>query len=139
MARNIFADITPRGTRSVFMETFRNEPQVFLQFATKVESDAPDEEHVWLGALPNPRQFLSGRNLVGIRDFTYNVVNNEYELSFIIDQNSLEDDRHNLVGRRIKDASRVWFQYQDQLFADLLNNGQTDNSYDGVSFFNNSH
>ncbi len=141
MARNIYANITARGTKGVFMEKLETVPQIWEKFAQTIPSDAPDEEHVWMGNVPNPREFISQRSLVGIRDFTYNVANKEYELSFIIDQNSLEDDRHGLINRRISEAAQVWAAFKDVLFAALMNDGQTsgNNSYDGVTFFNNSH
>lgn len=141
MARNIYSNITARSTKGVFMEKFNTVPQFWQNYAQTIPSDSPDEEHVWLGNVPSPREFISGRNLVGIRDFTYNVPNKEYELSFIIDQTSLEDDKHGLVNQRIGEMATIWTRYRDVLFAALLNDGQTTgrNSYDGVTFFNDSH
>lgn len=141
MARNIFADVTARGTMAQFKEAQATVPTIWDKFSQHIDSDAPDETHVWLGMLPQPREFVSGRSFQGFRDFTYNVSNNEYELSFLIDQNSIEDDRHGLINSRIADAARVWTMYRDVLFAALMNNGTTsgNNSYDAVTFFNDSH
>ena len=141
MARNIYANITARGTRSSFQEKLNMVPTIWDTFAQTIPSDAPDEQHVWMGDVPDPREFLSQRNLVGIRDFTYNVANKEYELSFIIDQNSMEDDKHGLINSKISDAATIWATFRDVLFAALMNDGQTsgNNSYDGVTFFNDSH
>jgi hypothetical protein len=141
MARNIFSNITARGTQAKFAEALATVPSIWDKFTQEIPSDAPDETHVWLGMLPQPREFLSGRSFQGFRDFTYNVANKEYELSFIIDQNTVEDDRHGLIAKRISDAANAWATYKDVLFAALCNNGGSTgyNSYDGVTFFNDSH
>jgi len=141
MATNIYANITARGTQAAFQEAMATVPQIWPQFCQTVSSDAPDEDYVWLGRIPDPREYIHGRNYVGIRDFTYNVVNQEHELSFIIDQTSMEDDRHGLCNRRVAEAAKVWVEYHDVLFAAACNNGASTgyNSFDGVSFFNDSH
>lgn len=139
MATNVFRRITQRGTESVFQEKLDLLPQKWDRFAQTIQSDAPDEEHVWMGNVPNPRQFLHQRNLVGISDFTYNVANQTYELSFKIDRTSMEDDRHGLGTTRIAQAAQVWGAFKDVQFAAMMNAGQTDTGYDGVSFFNDSH
>ena len=141
MARNIFSNITAAGTKAQFREAQATLPTIWDKFAQTIDSDAPSETHVWLGMLPQPREFVSGREFQGFRDFTYTVDNNEYELSILIDQNTKEDDRHSLIETRIRDMARVWFMYKDVLFAALMNNGTSSgyNSYDGVTFFNDSH
>ena len=141
MARNIFANITARGTKAQFAEAQATVPQIWPQFTQTVDSDAPDETHVWLGMLPQPREFVSGRSFQGFRDFTYNVLNKEYELSWVVDRNSIEDDRHGLINQRTTDAAKLWVMYKDVLLAAALNGGATsgNNSYDGVTFFNDTH
>lgn len=141
MARNIFANITARGTKAQFAEAMATIPTIWDKFTQTVDSDAPDETHVWLGMLPQPREFVSGREFQGFRDFTYNVANKEYELSYLIDQNSVEDDKHGLINQRTRDAAKLWAMYRDVLFAALVNAGATagNNSYDAVTFFNDAH
>lgn len=141
MARNIFANITARGTKAQFAEAMATVPTIWDKFAQTIDSDAPDETHVWMGMLPQPREYVSGRSFQGFRDFTYNVANKEYELSFIIDQNSVEDDKHGLINQRIRDAAKLWASFKDVQFAALMNNGASSgyNSYDGVTFWNASH
>ena len=141
MATNIFANITARGTMAQFQNAMSTTPTVWQNHCQIVTSDAPDETHVWAGMTPRPREFISGRSFQGIRDFTYNIPNREYELSFIIDQNSMEDDRHGLMNSRIAEAGQVWSQYKDQLFGTLLEDGSgtnQGNAYDGNTFFNAS-
>jgi phage major head subunit gpT-like protein len=135
MAHNIFANITARGTLNAFREALANIPTVWDKHVQTITSSAADEQHVWMGNLPEPRELLDSRSFVAIRDFTYTVANNEYELSFIIDQNSMEDDQHGITNRRIAEAAQVWATYKDSLFATLLINGETSTeTFDSTTF-----
>lgn len=142
MATNVLNKITQRGVETKFKEKLSQIPTIWDKFCQIIKSpDAPDAEHTWLGMIPQPREFLNGRELASIRDFTYNVVNKEYELTFMFDQTTMEDDSGGLCWQRISDAAGIWAKYKDQLFATLINNGATSgyNSYDAVTFFNASH
>ncbi len=138
---NVFANITARGVKAQFNEAMASYPSVWQNHCTTIPSDAPDEEHAWLGMLPKPREFVSGRNFEGIHDFTYNVANKEYELSFVIDQNSIEDDRNGEINGKIANAAEVWASYKDDQFASLLESGATAGYTDftGSVFFNDTH
>lgn len=139
MATNIFANITARGTSAVFKNAMAQAPNVWENHVLKVPSDTPDEQHVWMGMTPVPREFVSGRSFQGMRDFTFNLTNKEYELSFIIDQNSVEDDKHGLINTRVSEAALVWSTFKDSLLATLIQDGDgtnQGNAYDGNTFFN---
>ncbi len=139
MATNIFANITQRGTQNQFQNAMVSTPTIWQNHVKTVTSDAPDETHVWMGMTPQPREFIAGRSFQGIRDFTFNLENKEFELTFVIDQNSVEDDRHGLINDRIAEAAQVWAQYKDSRFATLLQDGDgtnQGNAYDGNTFFN---
>lgn len=135
MAQNIFSNITQRGTKALFDEAMAAAPNVWQKHCQVIPSDAPDEAHVWLGTMPVPREMVSGRTYAGMRDFTFTVTNKEYEMSLIVDQTTLEDDRHGLVLGKIRDALGVWAQFKDSLFGTLLINGETDTlAFDGLAF-----
>ncbi len=135
MAHNILANITSRGTLAAFRNELANIPQVWPQHFQTITSTAADEQHVWLGNLPEPRQLLDERSMVAIRDFTYTVANNEYELSFKIDQVTMEDDQHSLIQRRITEAAQVWATFKDSQFAALLIAGETSTAtFDSTTF-----
>lgn len=125
MARNIFANITARGVKSQFNEAFEAAPQVWKNYCQEIPSDSKDEEYAWAGMVPAPREYVSGRNLVGINDFTYNIANKEYELSFIIDQTSVEDDKQGEINAKIANVAQVWADFHDWTFTQLLENGAT--------------
>ena len=125
MARNIFANITKNGVKAQFNEAFEKAPNVWQNYCQEIPSDSKDEDHAWLGMVPKPREYVSGRNLVGINDFTYNLKNQEFELSTIIDQTSLEDDKNNEWVGKISNMAEVWADFHDWTFTQLLENGAT--------------
>jgi len=135
MATTILANITARGTRADFVDAIGTAPNVWMKHCKQVESDAPDERYTWLGMLPIPRRFISERNIQGVRDFTFTVENFEYEMSFIVDQKTGEDDRHGTVQARIKEIAEVYATFKDSLFASLLIAGESStDTYDGTAF-----
>ena len=138
MAIVTFDNVTARGTKAKFMNALDTIPQVWSLHSQQIPSDAPDENHVWLGMVPEPRLFVAGRDFVDIGDFSFVLTNNEYELSFVVDQNSVEDDRHGLLAKRITDMATVWATFKDSLFAALMIAGESDPAFDGTSFHNAS-
>lgn len=138
MATNVFANITTKGTIAQFHQAMELQPNVWEKHVQRIDSDAASEQLVWPGFLPNPREFISHRNLVGIRDFTYTVENKTYELTYKIDRVSAEDDQHAMIQMRNSEAAEVWAGFKDSQFATLLINGESGtlgiDTLDGAAF-----
>lgn len=136
MATNVFANITQKGTLAQFSQALETAPNIWRNHVMEIPSDAPTETHVFAGTLPVPREFISGREFGGIRDFKFDVPNKTFELSFMIDRESMEDDRHGLINRRIAEAAEVWATFKDFQFAALLTDGDSALSpIDALAFF----
>lgn len=136
MATNIFSNITQKGTIANFMQAMANTPTIWEEHVQRVSSTAASEQYVWPGFLPVPREFLSGRNFQGIIDFTYTVTNGEFEMSFLIDRKSMEDDQHGMINSRIQEAAEAWATFKDfQFITELLVEGDTlTTTFDGTAF-----
>lgn len=134
---NIFANITAQGVNAAFIEAMKGVPQWWTNYCTMVPASAEVERLTWPGMLPQPREMISGRNFAGIRDFTYNVTNLEYELTFGIDRKSVEDDQTGGINMRIQEAAEVWAQFKNKQAADMFTNGATAGNvaFDGTVFF----
>jgi len=139
MAANIFANVTTRGVKAEFMEAMDGAPTVWDKHCQIIPSDAKDENHAWLGTLPIPRHKLSGRNFQSLRDFTLTITNRTYEMSYVIDRDTAEDDQTGFVARANQDAALAWSTFHDSLFSTLIEAGTSDNAFNGTSFFNDSH
>lgn len=136
MAINVFANITQKGTKADFYQAMEVAPNIYKNHCMITQSTAKSETYTFPGMLPAPREFISGRSFAGIRDFTYNLVNKRYELSFLIDRDSMADDQHGQINMRIAEAAEVWATYLDFLFVALLNAGNVSGSvaFDGTTF-----
>ena len=101
-----------------------------------VSSTTAQETYAFPGFIPEPRRFLSERNLVDIRDFTFNLENYEYELSFKIARKYWEDDQTGLIKARVREVAEVLATFDDSLFGTLLQNGNVsgNNGWDGTIF-----
>lgn len=136
MATNVFSNITTKGTIANFHQAMELQENVWQKHVMNVPSDAPQEQYVWPGFLPQPRKFLDGRTLIGIRDFTYTQENEEFELSFLIDRKSMEDDQHSMINMRISEAAEVWAGFKDSQLSTLLINGES--ATDGIDTIDGS-
>lgn len=124
-----------KGAQAAFHETLDKIPQVWDKHCAIYPSDTAVEPHAFPGFIPRPREFVNGRQIQGLRDFTYNIENNEYELSIAIDRKYFEDDQTGLIAERMKEMAEVWGTYKDYLFAALLVAGTTGTAFDGTAFY----
>ena len=138
MANNKFQTITANGVLAKFEEALGASRRVYESVTQTINVTGPDQTHVWLGNVPQPSQRLGSAVLSGIREFSFNVANQEYVLVFLIDQNSIEDDQQNLIDQKISDASGVWAIFKDAQLSTLLQNGGTDTAWDGNAFFHDT-
>lgn len=140
MARNIFQTITQRGVNAAFMEAIDTAPEVWDAHTTKVDSKVPSELYTWLGTVPQPREHLGSRLWQQFNEFSFTVENNSYELSFIIDRDSFDDDSQNAAQKRIAEVAEAWANYKDALFAALLVAGATStDTFSGDAFYKDTH
>lgn len=139
MATNIFSNITVKAIEGLFMEVMGKAPNIFRNHCMIQNSTSPQETYSWLGTLPVPREFLNARSFQGLRDFTVTLVNNTYEMSFIVQRNTLEDDSLDQIKTRITEVAEVWATFDDSLFATLLEAGASStDTFDGTTFFDDT-
>lgn len=135
MARNQFAVVTQRGVKSTFLEAMSKAPNVYLNHCEVVSSDAPDEKYPWLGAVPIPRELLGAREFQQFREFSHTVTNRGYELSFIIERDSFDDDQVGSIQGRIAEVAEAYAHFKDGQFGSLLIDAETStDTFDGTTF-----
>jgi phage major head subunit gpT-like protein len=140
MARNIFHTITQRGVNAAFMEAIGSAPNVWDTHTSKVDSQNASELYTWLGTVPQPRQHLGSRLWQQFNEFSFTVENNSYELSFIIDRDSMADDSLNAAQQRISQVAEVWANYKDVLFQAILAAGASStDTFSGDAFYKDTH
>jgi phage major head subunit gpT-like protein len=130
-----------KGLRSEFFNRFNAATTYFQDLSTRIQSSSDSETYKWLGALPRMREWGTGRVARGLRTESYSVENLKYEATLEVDRDEIADDKTGQIRIRIGELAERAATHKDYLISQLLINGETAgfNSYDGVSFFNNSH
>ncbi len=130
-----------KGLRSEFFNRFNAATTFFQDLSTRIESRSDTETYKWLGSLPRMREWGTGRLAKGMGSESYSIENLKYESTLEVDRDEISDDKTGQIRIRIAEMAERAATHKDFLISQLLINGETAgfNSYDGVSFFNNSH
>lgn len=129
-----------KGLLTNFFEGFNAAETSWDKVATKVPSTARSETYGWLGSVPRLREMKGERVPKKLLEYSYTLVNKEFEASIEVDHADLKDDQtgqYGVLARSIGEAAKT---YPDELiFTDLLPNGFTQLAYDGQYFFDTDH
>ncbi len=130
-----------KGLRSEFFDRFNAVTTYHQDLCTRIQSNSDSETYKWLGSIPRMREWGTGRVARGIRSESYSVENLKYEATLEVDRDEISDDKTGQIRVRIGELADRAATHKDYLISQLLINGETAgfNSYDGVSFFNDSH
>ncbi len=130
-----------KGLRSEFFSRFDGATTLFQDIATRIQSSSDIETYKWLGSLPRMREWGQGRVAKGIGAESYSIENLKYESTLEVDRDEISDDKTGQIQIRVAELAQRAASHKDYLIAQLLINGETAgfDSYDGVSFFNQSH
>lgn len=141
MALTVLPNLITKGVQATFHDALATYPSFYPAHCTVLNSNTKVEPYAMAGFMPQPRLFLDERSIQTVRDFTFNVTNNEYELSLAIKRSDIEDDQTGTMMMRVREAAEVWAQYKDYLFTQLIANGATSgyNGFDGTTFYADSH
>lgn len=130
-----------KGLRSEFFNRLDATTKYFQDLSTRIQSNSDSETYKWLGSVPRMREWGTGRVAKGVGNESYSVENLKYEATLEVDRDEIADDKAGQIRIRIGELAQRAATHKDYLIAQLLINGETAgfNSYDGVSFFNDSH
>ncbi|MCH7591724.1 MAG: Mu-like prophage major head subunit gpT family protein [Planctomycetes bacterium] len=130
-----------KGLRSEFFSRFNETTTHFHDLATRIQSNSDSETYKWLGSTPRMREWGTGRVAKGVRTESYSVENLKYESTLEVDRDEIADDKTGQIRIRIGEMAQRAATHKDFLISQLLINGESAgfNSFDGVSFFNDSH
>jgi len=130
-----------KGLRSEFFNRFEGTSTYYQDLATRIVSTGDSETYRWLGTVPKMRAWGTGRLAKGLRTESYSVENQKYEATVEVDRDEIADDQTGQIRVRVSEMAERAATHKDYLVANLLIYGETSgyNSYDGVTFFNDSH
>jgi len=141
MAAIVGTGLSTAGLRSEFFERYNAQLSHFADLSTRIPSTRDSESYKWLGSIPKMREWGTGRRAAGIRTESYSVENQKYESTLEVDRDEISDDQTGQIRVRVQELAVRAATHKDFLISELLKNGATSgfNSYDGVSFFNDTH
>jgi phage major head subunit gpT-like protein len=132
------------GLKSAFHASFEQSHKMIARWpnlCTTIQSGNDSETYKWLGSVPSPRVWGTGRKARGLGKETYVVANEKYESTLEVDKDEVADDQTGQIRLRVQELGRRAATFKDYQLAQLLINGESSgfNSYDGVSFFDAAH
>lgn len=141
MGTVIDTGLTMIGARSEFMLRLAEAQAYYKDLATRCPARTKTEEYRWIGQTAYPRSWGAGRQTQGLVSERYSISDEKYESTLEIDREEIEDDQTGQIRIRIQELAEAHESFKDFLIAQLLINGGTAGfvSYDGVTFFNESH
>lgn len=140
MATGTLQKLTTKGIRRELQERIDEIPDIWQPHCTMVDSTTEVEPFAWAGAVPQPREMIDGRRIKGLRAYTYDIRNKEYELSVLFPRKWFEDDQTGAIKLRIAEMATAWKAYKPYLFTLMLENGGSAGyvAYDGNTFFHDT-
>lgn len=126
------------GLRTEFMKGYETPmPDIYKQVCMEVPSGKDQEIYAWLGSTPKMSEWISERQLKGMLEHTFTIVNKDYEASIEVDRNALEDDQYGQIQLRAQQLGMEARRFYDERLATVIEaNGIC---YDGQNFFDTDH
>lgn len=129
-----------KGLRTEFNKAYNEAKQPELMvIATTVNSNSASEKYGWLGDMPQLREWIGDRQVKSAEDHDYTIVNKDFEGTVSVDRNEIMDDQMGIIRPRIQTLAMRAREHPMILLSDLIINGTTGLSYDGVAFFADTH
>lgn len=125
--------------RTEFQKGFDRYQPRWQGIAERIPSNTLTNTYSFLGDIPGFREWVGPRIFHNLAVRPYSVQNKDWELSFDIQRNVIEDDQFGMFSRTSQiiggKAARLW----DDLVFDALKNGNSRICWDGQYFFDTDH
>lgn len=129
-----------KGLLTNFYEGYSAAQTNWDKVATKISSSARSETYAWLGTNPRMREMKGERIPKKLSEYSYSLVNKEYEASIEVDVSDIMDDQTGQYGLQAKAIGESLKTFPDELlFQTLIPAGDSTLCYDGQYFFDTDH
>lgn len=109
------------------------------QVSMVVNSTTAEERYGWMKDIPGIREWLGPRVIHNLETADYTIRNKDWELSFGVDRNKIEDDTYGIYSPLFTEMGRQTAEHPNRLVFDLLPAGFSTPCYDGQYFFDTDH
>jgi phage major head subunit gpT-like protein len=110
--------------------------QKYSQLST---SGSERKTYAWLAQLPSMKKWIGEKQLNNIAARSFEVVNDDFEETFAIDRNKMEDDQFGLYTQAAELQGQAIARWPDEQMTAKLISGTTATCYDGQFFFDTDH
>lgn len=111
----------------------------WTRLAMRFTSNQEAETYRWLGMVPQVREWIGGRQIKPLRAQGVTIVNKIWESTIRVDADEQRRDKTGQVMVRVNEMARRVATHPNRLLTELMLAAETDNGYDGVPFFSDSH
>lgn len=139
-------DLTPselRVLRTTFIKRFQDAytetPTFWPELATAVPSGSSQNDYGWMAAFPSMREWVGPRTIENLKAHHYAVINKTYELTFGVKREDIEDDNLGVYSMKAEMHGEAAAKHPDELIINLLQNGESEEAFDGQNFFDTDH
>lgn len=127
------------GFRALFQETYNDTSIDLIDLVTLVPSSDLQESYPFLGELPNMVEWVGSRQLKELASFVYTIINKSFEATVKVPGKYIKYDKAQLFAHMIKTMAQNAKKFPNQLIAQMVLTGTTNNCYDGKPFFATNH
>lgn len=130
------------GLKSIYNKTFNETIAPGEELATTIKSNDLSEKYVWLGDIPQMKEWVGDRDIKKFNDYGYALSNKLYENSVSIPQTHLDYDKVGLYRPAIEQMAQDAKKFGASLVASVLINGADPakgKCYDDKAFFATDH
>jgi phage major head subunit gpT-like protein len=106
-----------------------------LKVATRIPSDTEKGSYNWFGITPPMSEWKDKRKLRGLRPFTYELTNKDWESTLEVQRNAILDDKLGMIPPRIKSLAGAYYRAVIREVFSQLDDGATLLAYDGGAMF----
>lgn len=127
------------GFHAAFREGYQNAAPVYERLATMAPSTGEQETYAWMADIARFREWVGDRVYNNLVAHAYTLINKDWEDSFAVPRNKVDDDTYGIFGPRFQalgEAAKLW---PDDMLLTALEAGDGALCYDGQYFFDTDH
>lgn len=127
------------GFSTAFQGAYKSAPIYWDRIATRIGSSSKTETHGFMARLLEMREWVGPRMLQSLSAHDYVLANKDFELTIGVPRNDIEDDNLGIYDVRFREMGRQAAKWPDYRVLEALQNGESENGFDGQPFFSTTH
>ncbi|MCB9993116.1 MAG: Mu-like prophage major head subunit gpT family protein [Hyphomicrobiaceae bacterium] len=107
--------------------------------AMRVDSDDNSETYGWLGNVPGLSEFIGGRSVNELKEYSFSVTNKDYESTLRFQRKDMRLDKSGMIETRVGQFAQRVLDHPAKLLSTLIISGESAACYDSQYFFDTDH